>query len=77
MLQLCRKRGGFGSAACRINKSTVLTAGVLESLSQHSGKIISQIKQLGHLARMPSRIPKICFFGWLSEKRLQGGPKKR
>ena len=30
------------------------------------------------MARMPNhQIPKMCFFGWLSEKRPQGGPKKR
>ena len=32
---------------------------------------------LGHLAQMPNhRIPKMCFFERLSEKRPQGGPRK-
>ena len=41
-------------------------------------KLIRQPMQwLGHLARLPNhRIPKMCFFGCLSEKRPQGGPKK-
>ena len=37
-----------------------------------------RMQWLGHLAQMPNhRIPKMCFFGWLSEKRPQDGPKKR
>ena len=36
-----------------------------------------RMQWLGHLAQMRNhRIPKMCFFGWLSEKRPQGGPKK-
>lgn len=33
---------------------------------------------LGHLARMPEhRIPKSVLFGWLSQPRPQGGPRRR
>ena len=50
-----------------------------EDLETATDKVAKRrLEWLGHLAHMPNhRIPKQALFGWLSQTRPQGGPRKR
>ena len=44
----------------------------------HGIKLIRRrLEWLGHLARMPHRLLKLCLFGWLPATRPLSGPRRR